>query len=128
MQPSLAIRHSFTIFLGLARIDLQRVFYFRISRSSGRLDLVGVGSSYERSLSKHGLTKFLKLTLVALTTNKSFMGGLGFLALGLDCNDPTITLGTRRCLKGVPLAMDLECEDIEALLDEIGHFALKSQD
>lgn len=70
-------------------------------------------------------TEFLKLALVALTTNDLLLDGLSFGRLGLDGGHPAVTLVGIGGLEGVLLAVELEHEIVGAVLGDIGDITLQ---
>jgi len=64
------------------------------------------------------------LSLVALTSNDSFLQTLGLSCLGLDCDNPASAVGGRIRLEGVLAATDLEEELVEVILCDIGNLGL----
>ena len=85
--------------------------------------LIYVNRSYI-SFSAYTITVFAQVFLVTFTANDTFSRSFGIFDGFFNGDNPTISLLLGGSFEGVPMAVDLEEELIEALLCDIGGITL----
>ena len=70
------------------------------------------------------LTQLLKLSLVTLARGDGLLLSLSLSRLGLEGDNPAVTLGSASGLESVLLAVDLEVQLTGALLGDVGDLSL----